>query len=85
MEMTTTLEFDIDQEIKTKAEQVLSSFKLSPSDAIALLYGFIAEEEALPFSVPNGDTIAAIEAARRGEVASFDTVEELMADLHAED
>ena len=35
--------------------------------------------------IPNAETIASIEAGRRGDVASFNSVEELMADLNAED
>ena len=40
-----------------------------------------AMQEAL---VPNEETVAAIEAARRGEMKSFNTVEELLADLNAD-
>jgi hypothetical protein len=32
---------------------------------------------------PNAETVAAIEAARRGETKSFNTVEELLADLNS--
>jgi DNA-damage-inducible protein J len=35
--------------------------------------------------IPNATTIAAMKEARRGGLASFDSVEELMADLDAED
>ena len=35
--------------------------------------------------IPNAETIASVEAGRRGDVASFNSVEELMADLNAED
>jgi len=35
--------------------------------------------------VPNAETIEAIEAGRRGEVASFNSLKDLMADLNAED
>jgi DNA-damage-inducible protein J len=47
----------------------------------------VAAEKALPFEarVPNAETIEAIEAGRRGDVASFRSVKELMADLNAED
>jgi antitoxin component of RelBE/YafQ-DinJ toxin-antitoxin module len=40
-----------------------------------------AMQEAL---VPNEETVAAIEAARRGETKSFNTVEELLADLNSD-
>ena len=60
---------------------------LSVSDAIRILLVRVAAEKALPFDirVPNAETIEAIEAGRRGDVASFKSVEELMADLNAED
>jgi Asp-tRNA(Asn)/Glu-tRNA(Gln) amidotransferase C subunit len=35
--------------------------------------------------IPNAETISSIEAGRRGDVTSFNSVEELMADLNAED
>jgi DNA-damage-inducible protein J len=48
----------------------------------------IAKEKALPFEplIPNGETIEAMEAARRGEfVGEFETVDELLAHLDADD
>lgn len=42
------------------------------------------QEEAIPFVplVPNATTIAAIKEARRGGLTSFNTVQDLMADLN---
>jgi len=47
----------------------------------------VAREKALPFEllVPNKKTIEAMKEARRGKLPSFSTVQELMADLDAED
>ena len=47
----------------------------------------VAHEKALPFEplVPNETTIAAMREARAGGLKSTDSVEALMADLHAED
>jgi DNA-damage-inducible protein J len=47
----------------------------------------IAREHALPFDslIPNAATIAAMKEARAGNLAKFDSVENLMADLHADD
>jgi DNA-damage-inducible protein J len=44
-------------------------------------------EKALPFEplVPNAETIEALKEARRGNLPSFATVEDLMADLNAPD
>ena len=35
--------------------------------------------------IPNAETIEAMEAARRGDLVAVGTVEDLMADLNAED
>jgi DNA-damage-inducible protein J len=77
----------IDQRTKEQATHVLEDMGLSVSDAIRMLMVRIAAEKALPFEVkvPNADTVEAIEAGRRGDVASFRSVKELMADLNAED
>ena len=77
----------IDARIKEEATVVLAAMGLTVSDAFRILLTRVAREKALPFEplVPNEDTIAAIQAARRGEGETFDTVEALMADLHAED
>ena len=47
----------------------------------------IATEKALPFEplVPNATTIAAMKEARRGGLASFSSVKDLMADLNEDD
>ena len=76
----------IDERIKEEASTVLAAMGLTVSDAFRILLTRIAREKALPFEplVPNEETIAAMLAARRGEVESFDSVEALMADLHAE-
>jgi DNA-damage-inducible protein J len=77
----------IDQRTKEQAAHVLEDMGLSVSDAIRMLLVRVAAEKALPFEarVPNAETIEAIEAGRRGDVASFRSVKELMADLNAED
>lgn len=45
----------------------------------------IAREHALPFDpfIPNKTTVAAMKEARAGGLKRFDSVEALMADLHA--
>ena len=47
----------------------------------------VAQEKAIPFEirVPNSTTIEAMEEARRGDLHSFDSVSEFMADLNAND
>jgi len=74
----------IDGDLKKEASAVLAGMGLSVSDAIRMLLVRIAAEKALPFEVrlPNSETQAAIFAAQRGEVARFESVAELMADLN---
>ncbi len=44
----------------------------------------VARDKVLPFT-PNATTIAAMEEARRGQLKSAASVDELIADLHADD
>ncbi len=77
----------IDSAIKEEAALVLEAMGLTVSDAVRLLLTRVATEHALPFDplVPNAETIEAMKEARRGNLPSFATVEELMADLNAPD
>lgn len=77
----------IDGQVKEKAATVLAEMGLSVSDAIRMLLVRVAAEKALPFEarVPNAATVAAMEELERGGGKSFATVEELMADLNAND
>ena len=77
----------IDKEIKEEASIVLATMGLTLSDAFRIMLTRVAREKALPFEplVPNADTIEAMKEARRGNLPSFDTVDELMSDLNADD
>lgn len=77
----------VDPELKAKASLTLSKMGLSISDAVRLLLTRVEADQALPFEVraPNARTIAAMKAGDRGDVTSFETVEALMSDLHADD
>ncbi|HEX4113408.1 MAG TPA: type II toxin-antitoxin system RelB/DinJ family antitoxin [Stellaceae bacterium] len=77
----------IDERIKKEAAAVLDAMGLTVSDAFRLMMVRIAREKALPFAplVPNDETIAAIEAARRGELETIDSVDELLSRLNADD
>jgi hypothetical protein len=54
-------------------------------DVAALVSGVLHALEDLCGDVPNAETIAAIEELERGGGKSFDSIEELMADLNADD
>ncbi|HEX3732636.1 MAG TPA: type II toxin-antitoxin system RelB/DinJ family antitoxin [Mycobacteriales bacterium] len=77
----------IDEHTKVEAEAVLDAIGLTVSDAFRLLLTRVAHERALPFEllVPNETTIAAMKEARRGGLRSFKSVDDLMADLNADD
>lgn len=78
---------NVDDELLRKAEAVLRPMGMSTTSVVEWLFVSIAKHEALPSElfVPNADTKAAIDAARRSEGKSFGSIEELLADLHADD
>lgn len=77
----------IEEHIKEEATVVLAAMGLTISDAFRMMLTRIAREKALPFEplVPNEITIEAMKEARRGNLKSFATVEDLMANLNADD
>ena len=74
----------IDEHIKEEAASVLAAMGLTISDAFRLLLTRVAREKALPFEplIPNKKTIAAMKAARRGEVEAV-TLDQLQAEFDA--
>lgn len=85
--MSTVVRARIDEKVKEEATAVLGAIGLTVSDAFRLMMVRIAAEKRLPFDplVPNEETIEAMKAARRGELAAVGGVEDLMADLNADD
>ena len=77
----------IDTATKERATEALEAMGLSVSDAIRLLMRRIADERRLPFEVrvPNASTRKAIDELEAGKGKRFASVDELMADLHADD
>ena len=77
----------IDEDIKKEAAIVLAEIGLTVSDAFRMLLIRIAREKALPFEplVPNKKTIEAIKAARRGDLVTIGSVNNLLAELNAND
>jgi DNA-damage-inducible protein J len=76
----------IDTRTKELATDALEAMGLSVSDAIRLLMIRIAEEHRLPFNikVPNATTRRAMTELETGKSKRFNTVDELMDDLHAD-
>jgi DNA-damage-inducible protein J len=77
----------IDSQTKARAADALESMGLSISDAIRLLMLRVADEQRLPFAIkrPNATTKKAIAELEAGKGQRYDTVEDLMAELNAED
>lgn len=76
----------IDEATKTEAAAVLAAMGLSLSDAFRLLLKRVAAEKALPFEplVSNAETVAAMKAARRGDVITAGKPSDLLASLNAD-
>ena len=85
--MRTVVRARIDEKIKEEAAAVLDTIGLTVSDAFRLMMIRIAVDKRLPFDplIPNEETIAAMEAAERGELVTVGDVDGLMADLNADD
>jgi DNA-damage-inducible protein J len=77
----------INERIKEEAAAVLAAMGLTVSDAFRLMMVRIAKDKALPFEplVPNAETIEAMKAARRGDLAAVDSPDKLLASLNAND
>ena len=85
--MHTVVRARIDQATKDEASAILDAVGLTVSDAFRMMMRRIVAERRLPFEplVPNATTIAAIKAARRGELESADSVEDLFVQLERDD
>ena len=77
----------IDERTKRQAAAALKKIGLTVSDAFRLLLIRVAAEKTLPFEPlnPNAETIAAIKAARRGDVVKAGRPQDLLRSLNARD
>ncbi|MBV5309665.1 type II toxin-antitoxin system RelB/DinJ family antitoxin [Chromatium okenii] len=77
----------IDSDTKARAALVLANMGLSMSDVIRLLIQHIADEQQLPVALqsPNAVTRQAMSELETGHGQSSETIDALMADLHADD
>ena len=77
----------IDAQVKNQAAAVLKTMGLTVSDAFRLLLVRVAAEKTLPFEIrtPNPKTVAAMEAARRGELVTAGSSDDLLASLNEKD
>ena len=74
-------------EIQDAANAVIRASGLTVSDVVRVLMTRIAHDRALPLDLfqPNAETLAAFAEIERGEGKTFDSVDALFADLHADD
>jgi DNA-damage-inducible protein J len=77
----------IDERTKREAAAALKKVGLTVSDAFRLLLVRVAAEKALPFEPfnPNAETVAAMKAARRGELVKVGKPDKLLESLNAGD
>ncbi len=76
----------VNENIKHEASEVLASMGLTVSDAVRLLLTKVAKEKAFPFELwqPNAETITAMQEDLT-HAKAFTSINELMADLNADD
>jgi len=86
MSADTIIRARVDERTKAEAAAVLKGMGLTVSDAVRLLLVKIAKEKALPFAPlePNEETIEAIKAARRGDLVTVGSPDDLLASLNAD-
>ena len=77
----------IDARVKEEATAIYAAAGLTLSDAFRMLLMRTVAERALPFEplMPNAETVEAMKAARRGELTTIGSIDNLLADLHAND
>jgi len=85
--MTTMIHIRVEERVKAQAAKALASMGLSVSDAVRVLLTRIAAEKRLPFEIraPNATTRAAMKELETGKGRRFGSVDDLMADLNADD
>jgi DNA-damage-inducible protein J len=73
--------------LEAEAAAVLAQQGMTVSDAVRRLLAHVAQEKALPVELlaPSEETIAALEEAELGGLPTFNSVQALLEDLHADD
>jgi DNA-damage-inducible protein J len=87
--MATTIQVRVDNEMKAAAESLFGSLGFDISSAVRMFLSAAIAYKGLPFEVRqyNAETIQALEDTMNGRnlYGPFDTVDEMMASLVAED
>ena len=95
--MSVTIKVRVDETVKNEAALVLADAGLNLSTAVRMFLVRVARERSLPFDpfdkagpipppphAPNEETIAAIQAAERGDLIRIGHPSNLIADLDAD-
>ena len=77
------IHMEVDEALLREAESILRDIDLTLHDAATIMMHRIVLQKRLPF--PNETALAPIVATERGELASFEALDELMAGLNAVD
>lgn len=81
------MKIPIEGTVRAEAEAVLGLMGLTVSDAIRLMLTRVAEDRDLPFGLldPNETSRMAMQEAERDDLPRFDTLQDFMDDLSADD
>jgi DNA-damage-inducible protein J len=81
------VETQVDEAVKSQVQQVLDREGLTLSGAFHFFLERTAHENGIPSEVfrPNTETIAAMEAARRGDVTPIESFQQMLDEIAAEE
>ena len=84
MAATAIVQARLEPEVKEEATRILAAIGMTPTEAVRLLFTRVVAEKRFPMEllVPNAATVAAI---HEQNLPAFATIDELMADLNADD
>jgi len=87
MATTTVVQATVDERVKDEATAIYAAAGLTLSEAFRIMLMRTVAEGTPPFDplIPNAETVEAMRAARRGDVVKVGSVDDLLADLHADD
>ena len=85
--MKVTVRVDVEQHVRDEAARQLAAQSLTINDAVRIVLKQVVAGCGPDFGalVPNPTTVAAMEAARRGEVVKLGTPAEAIAELNRDD
>jgi DNA-damage-inducible protein J len=81
------IEMHVDEAVRQQAQQIYLAAGVTMEDMFRRMLLKTVEDQSIPmdFFRPNAETVAAMEAARRGEFAGQGSIDDLFAELDADD